>query len=114
MCYQIDYSSYFCIDGIIPGIQVNMPFQSKTQMRLCYSRSRKDWDCDEFLKATESVCALPERKGSRTSRKRKSKKSLRREVSRWRTGPRGGRYRTIREYDDKKLICETKVYKKIK
>ena len=42
-----------------------MPFKSKSQLRTCYDRKPKGWDCDAFLDHTPSVCCLPEKKGCR-------------------------------------------------
>lgn len=87
-----------------------MPFKSKSQLRTCYSRRPKGWDCDKFLQETKSICNLPEKVGYRT--KTRSQRSGEKIVGKIQTGPRGGRFFTIREQDDKGEICSIKVYLK--
>ena len=89
-----------------------MPFQSKSQIRLCYGSPKKSWNCNKFLKETKkSICSLPNRKGE--SVKRSSGRVAKRTVSRIKTGPRGGKYRLITEKNSKgKVVCECKVYEK--
>ena len=96
-----------------------MPFISKSQVRLCYSRSSpkspkstKKWDCNSFLKHTKtSICSLPNYKGG--NKKKSAGRVSKRTVSRINTGPRGGKYRVITEKNSKgKVICEFKVYQK--
>lgn len=85
-----------------------MPFVSKSQLRTCYGRRRKGWNCDEWVDKTPSVCCLPEKKGmpvkSRCMRKGE------RVFGKVQTGARGGRYFTITEKDNKGEICQVKVY----
>lgn len=88
-----------------------MPFTSAAQLRTCYGTKKTGWNCAKFLKETDSVCCLPE-KVSQKPKYKKKKNSIKRTVSKIKTGPRGGRYQTIREYDkkSKKLLCEKKIY----
>lgn len=85
-----------------------MPFKSKSQLRTCYGRRPKGWDCDEWLKETPSVCCLPEKKGmpikSRCMRKGE------RIVGKMQTGARGGNFFTVQEKDSKGTVCVVKVY----
>jgi hypothetical protein len=85
-----------------------MPFTSKSQMRTCYNKNDKRWDCDEFLRATPSVCCLPERIGS-PARSRCMRKGER-VKGKIQTGPRGGRFFTITEKDKQGTVCTIKVY----
>lgn len=93
-----------------------MPFSSLAQLRTCYGskrhgHSQSNFNCKEFLKNTNSVCCLPERVSQKPKCKKKQK-DIKRTVSKVKTGPRGGRYKMIREYDkkSKKLMCEKKIY----
>lgn len=73
-----------------------MPFVSKAQMRTCYARRSKKWDCDKWLDETKDVKCLPERKGSKPKAKcirSRAKVSK----SRLKTGPRGGKYYEIKQ-----------------
>lgn len=67
-----------------------MPFQSKSQMRVCYTLKKKNpkstWNCDEWLKETKNPECLPEKKGG--ERKCKSVTVLGKTLY----GKRGGRY----------------------
>lgn len=83
-----------------------MPFVSKAQLRTCYGKNQKNWDCDEFLKETKSICSLPEKKRGKRKSKRKGEKIK----SKIKTGPRGGRYFELKEKDSKGIICTVKVY----
>lgn len=85
-----------------------MPFVSKSQLRTCYSKKSKNWNCDEFLKKTPSVCCLPEKKGMQV--KSRCMKSGERIVGKIQTGPRGGRYFQIKEKDSRGEVCIVKVY----
>lgn len=89
-----------------------MPFTSKSQLRTCYKQKsvnpKSTWNCDEFLRATPSVCCLPERKNKTVTRSRCLLKNER-IVGKIQTGPRGGRYFTIKERYGKKE-CTIKVY----
>lgn len=51
-----------------------MPFQSKAQWRLCYAARRRgsDWDCEEWGRG-QKYASLPERVGSRSKSKSRSK-----------------------------------------
>lgn len=85
-----------------------MPFVSKSQLRTCYGKNKKDWDCDEFLNETKSICSLPEKKGRKVrSRAKRKGEKIKGKVK---TGPRGGRYFIIKEKDSKGIICTVKVY----
>lgn len=88
-----------------------MPFASAKQLRTCYGTKQKGWDCQKSLKKTDSVCCLPEKSGQ-TPKCNKKKSEIKRSVTKVQTGPRGGRYKTIREYDrkSKKLLCEKRIY----
>ena len=85
-----------------------MPFTSRSQLRTCYKSNKKNWDCNEFLDATPSVCCLPERKGQ--PMKHRCLKKGERVKSKIQTGPRGGRFFTIQEKDKQGVICTVKVY----
>jgi hypothetical protein len=98
-----------------------MPFKSRSQLGVCYSRrtslrdsssrdssKRKSWNCDEWLDKTPSVCCLPYRKGDPV--KTRCMKKGERIIGKVQTGERGGRYFTITEKDKKGLICTVKVY----
>jgi hypothetical protein len=75
-----------------------MPFQSKAQMRLCFSKMLKarasgkksTWDCDKWLKETKNVNSLPNKKYSGKKSSQKGHKTLK--VSSVKTGARGGKY----------------------
>lgn len=86
-----------------------MPFKSKSQLRTCYGRRRKGWDCDEWLSKTPSVCCLPEKVGESPSRSRCMRKGER-IIGKVQTGARGGRYFTIEEKDARGSVCIMKVY----
>ena len=85
-----------------------MPFKSKSQMRTCYGRRPKGWNCDEWLEKTPSVCCLPEKAGmpvkSRCMRKGE------RVVGKVQTGPKGGKFFVISEKDGSGQVCTIKVY----
>jgi hypothetical protein len=83
-----------------------MPFQNLSQLRTCYGLYDKRWNCDRWLKETNSVCALHDRKtGRQPSTPRKKVKSKIME------GPRGGKYFMITEYGSSgRKVCEKKVY----
>ena len=85
-----------------------MPFRSKSQLAACYKRNDKKWNCDKWLKETPSVCCLPYKKGGtiKTRCLRKGERVKGKIV----TGPRGGRYFTITEKDNRGTICMVKVY----
>lgn len=76
-----------------------MPFQSKSQMRVCYTIKKKNpkstWDCDKWLAETKNPQCLPEKKGG-------VKKCSSRIIVLGKTlyGPRGGRYFI---FDNKKI-----------
>lgn len=38
-----------------------MPFKSKAQVRACYAKNVKGWNCKEWSKATGNIKNLPER-----------------------------------------------------
>jgi hypothetical protein len=90
-----------------------MPFVSKSQLRTCYGKNNKSdqstWNCDEFLKKTESVCCLPEKKGTSRSKTRCMKKGERVKGS-IKIGPKGGKFFIIEEKDKKGKVCTMKVY----
>jgi hypothetical protein len=85
-----------------------MPFQSRSQLRTCFSKNDPRWNCKEWLKETPSICRLPEKKGLsiRCRGCRKGEKV----IGPIQTGPRGGRFFIIEEKDRKGKICEVKVY----
>jgi hypothetical protein len=85
-----------------------MPFKSRSQLRTCYGKRDPRWNCDKWLKETPSVCCLPEKKGRRI--KHRCLRSGERIKSIVQTGPRGGKFFTIKEKDDKGEICTVKVY----
>ena len=72
-----------------------MPFKSKSQLRLCFSRRPKGWDCNEWLKKTpvRAEC-LPEHKGGTQSRSGKCRPIRANEhvVGKLQSGPRGGKF----------------------
>jgi len=85
-----------------------MPFKSRSQLRTCYGKNEKNWNCDEFLKETKSICSLPEKKGGKPkSRTKRKGEKIKGKVK---TGPRGGKYFEITEKDSKGIICKVKVY----
>jgi len=85
-----------------------MPFKSKSQLRTCYGRRQKGWNCDEFLQKTPSVCCLPEKVGMpiKTRCMRKGERI----VGKVQTGARGGKYFLIEEKDVHGKVCTIKVY----
>ena len=85
-----------------------MPFTSKSQVRTCYGRKPKGWNCDEWLDKTPSVCCLPEKKGMPV--KSRCMKSGERIKGKIQTGARGGRYFVIKEKDNKGTVCIIRVY----
>lgn len=91
-----------------------MPFTSKSQLRTCYGRRPKGWNCDQWLRETPSVCRLPERKPKSTSRqkpmRRRAQHVNEKIKGRVQTGPRGGRYFVITEKDRRGVKCQVKVY----
>jgi hypothetical protein len=90
-----------------------MPFKSKAQLRTCYGRKPKGWNCDSFLKETPSVCCLPEKVGMPQkpgSAKSRCMRKGERIVGKVQTGARGGKYFLIEEKDGKSNICTMKVY----
>ena len=87
-----------------------MPFASKSQLRTCYGKNDKAWNCKEFLRKTPSVCCLDEKK---TVTKSRCKGPTERIVGKITTGPRGGRYFVIREKTNCcNKACTVKVYVK--
>ncbi len=87
-----------------------MPFKSKSQLRTCYGKQAKNWNCDQYLKETPSVCNLPERKRGDQPTKRRNLKINEKVKGKVQTGPRGGRYFIITEKDRKGVKCRIKVY----
>lgn len=85
-----------------------MPFRSRSQLRTCYARPKKGWNCSTWLKETPSICNLPERVGS--EKKSRTSRTGEKIVGPVITGPRGGKYFVISERDSKGVICEVKVY----
>lgn len=85
-----------------------MPFKSKSQLRTCYRKKDKRWNCGEWLEKTDNVCCLPEKT---TNVKSRCIKKGERVVGKVQVGPRGGKYFTITEKDKNgKVICVVKVY----
>lgn len=84
-----------------------MPFVNYSQLRTCYSKNTKSWNCDKWLRETPSVCALHNSgKG-----KKSTPKVAKRVKSKVKIGPRGGKFFTITEYTARgKVICVKKVY----
>jgi hypothetical protein len=87
-----------------------MPFKSKSQLRTCYGRKRKGWDCKEWLDHTPSVCCLPEK--ANLPRKTRCMRQGERKVGKVQTGARGGKFFVIEEKDRRGVICVMKVYVK--
>ncbi len=73
-----------------------MPFQSKSQLRTCYSKHSKKWNCDKWLKETPSLCDLPEFTPPKSTKSIKPKTRTLRQgeivKGKIQTGPRGGRF----------------------
>lgn len=86
-----------------------MPFKSVAQISACYNKNQKNWNCDEYLKHTPSVCCLPNKKGGSA---KKCVKVKRRKVNPGKimTGPRGGKYFIIYEKLANGKKCEKKIY----
>jgi hypothetical protein len=85
-----------------------MPFKSKSQLRLCYNKKDPRWNCDEWLKKTDSLCCLPEKLGYPTKcRTVKKGEKIKGSIQ---TGPRGGKFFVITEKDKKGVLCEIKFY----
>ena len=38
-----------------------MPFKSKAQMRACYAKKERGWNCAEWAHATSNLKSLPEK-----------------------------------------------------
>jgi hypothetical protein len=96
-----------------------MPFKSKAQLRTCYGKKPKGWNCDKFLQETPSVCCLPEKVGAQIKStkaepakftKSRCMRKGERIVGKVQTGARGGKYFLISENDNKGNICSMKVY----
>lgn len=85
-----------------------MPFKSISQLSTCYARPKKGWNCNHFLKATPSVCCLPYKSGGAS--KSRCMKSGERIVGKVQTGPKGGKFFTIKEKDKAGIVCTVKVY----
>jgi len=81
-----------------------------SQLRTCYGKHDKNWNCDEWLRKTPNVCCLPEKKGYPTPTKCRKIKKNERIVGKLQIGPRGGRFFMITEKDGNKKICDVKVY----
>ena len=85
-----------------------MPFRSKSQLQACYKRNDPKWNCNKWLQETPSACCLPYKKGGTVkSRCLRKGERIRGPVQ---NGPRGGKFFTITEKDNKGVICEMKVY----
>jgi len=87
-----------------------MPFKSRSQMRTCYGRQPKGWDCDKWLAETPSVCCIPECKGAKQPKTCIPGRQGVATVGPIEKGARGGQYRVIREVDARGKICEIRVY----
>jgi hypothetical protein len=85
-----------------------MPFKSKSQISVCYSKNDPRWNCRKWLDITPSVCCLPFKTGGRS--KSRCMKVGERIVGKIQQGPRGGKFFTIEEKDKKGKICVMKVY----
>ena len=86
-----------------------MPFKSKSQLRLCYNKHDKNWNCDEFLEKTKNVCCLPEKLAYGKPKCRPIRKGER-VKGKIQTGPRGGKFFFITEKNKGKTVCQVKVY----
>lgn len=73
-----------------------MPFVSKSQMRVCYTRRPKGWDCDKWLEETPRPDCLPEKKGLKSKKECSKKPPPDSDSEKIYVGPRGGRYRMIK------------------
>jgi hypothetical protein len=84
-----------------------MPFQSLSQLRFCYARHPNGMNCNEWLRKTWDLCALPEHKNDLLSEQPKlKKKNLPKIViGPVQTGARGGKYRIFSQGN-----CQRKVY----
>ena len=84
-----------------------MPFQSLSQLRTCYGKNDTNWNCDEWLKETPSVCSLRNKKGAPQHIVGK----ITRYVSPIQEGTKGGKYFTVTEKDvNGKIVCIKKIY----
>lgn len=83
-------------------------FESIAQIGVCVGAHAPNWDCNKWLKETPSVCCLPHRKGGH--RHHRCMKNGQRITGPIQTGPRGGKYFTITEKDNKGEICTVKIY----
>ena len=75
-----------------------MPFKSSAQLRLCYSKRPKNWDCDKWLKETPSPECLPSRVGGNSRSKCRPIRVGEPIVGPILTGPRGGKYFMVAGY----------------
>jgi len=81
-----------------------MPFKSLKQFRTCYSTDDPNWDCDEWLRETKSLCYLDNKNKPTKAKNRIVKKGPF-------VGPRGGKFLLFKEYNrNNKLVCTKKVY----
>lgn len=46
-----------------------MPFRSKSQVRLCFSKNDPNWDCRQWAKKTSDIKSLPEKKKKKKIKK---------------------------------------------
>jgi hypothetical protein len=75
-----------------------MPFASKSQLRTCFARRPKGWNCEKWLAETPDAECLPERVGEATTKPtthsqcRKRPRTAGPEISAYYRGPRGGVY----------------------
>lgn len=42
-----------------------MPFKSKSQVRACFAKKNKDWNCKKWAKETGDIKGLPEKKSKK-------------------------------------------------
>lgn len=83
-----------------------MPFKSVAQLRTCYTRRPKGWNCEEWLSKT-NLCALPERERGTLTEKQVTRKKgqVPAKLGPLKTGSRGGKYREVRQGD-----CVRRIY----
>ena len=75
-------------------------------MNTCYTRRRKGWNCNEWLSKTD-ICKLPNRSEGQVSESMVKRKpnQPKAELGPLKIGPRGGKYREVKQGD-----CIKKIY----
>jgi hypothetical protein len=81
-----------------------MPFKSAAQMSACFRRRPPGWDCEEWLDKTD-VCSLPNRSGDSQKDTARKPSQPKPKLGPIKTGPRGGRYREVKQGN-----CVKKIY----